>query len=1451
MESPISPSRPRSPRRTWLRVAFYSLAGLALITGIGLWFGRDRLLDAMVRPAIEEETGGTIDLTGLRWTGLGEVGFDDLTIKVAGWSGPAGEVLRVQGLRASIQILPLLIGEVRFNRIDVEQARLRIAEKSDDPGMINLASLQPPDTEESDDQQGGTNIGIVDIRELLIEVGIDDGTTFDRTSIENFNVRIEPIQAEESMQGFLAIQQKNNEESPTLIKGWWNPDTMAFELRMDDLDLAEGSALAMSATARAFCEKMQLEGLIERATISWRPGTEPQAELKVQEVAMTMPDELGLGEHWVRFQRGRIAPEPPPLPRMKVREGTIELDGNRVAFRGFRGELVSSNPDDSILPVGIQLEFETWLGLPGNQDDSPETFTEWSREMLENAPFKLAMTIDDFVHKPSEESAGLAVELPRSVARALENLQAMEWDLAATANAWRGSFDEDDGESTNDIQTHAEIYLAEGRGGYIKFPYPLVDVSGHLVVKNDQVLIDYVSGRGPAGDNLTITGRLDGVDRDAGVQLQLRAARIPMDDILLESLPPKTRSAVSHLFDKLAFERLSEAGILPTEEEVDAQRERQRELRNLVRLASNAEDLEAADQLREDLKHADALITAGVFELGGMASIDLDINRAQGPDKPVIVEGTIDLRNVGSIFDQFPYPVTVTSGRLVLEDQAIVLQDPGLNVITLGGGRGRISGRIDIPRRADSGTEPDLSFVIEGDTVNPGLLAAIPPDVEQPVTAATLADWPGIRLAEAVQPLVEIGLGGPLDCHARVEHAADGSTDIHATLFLENGTIRPPQDIAPVTDLGRNWPRGLELDACNALLLIAPDSVKLKTFEGARGTGTMTAEGVHDRATRDIDAQAFFENFKVEPYMQELFPPATRPAIAKTWEDWQPDGRLDAEVVWTGDADQDHAEVKVTPYWIGINAGGTSQVLQRESGTLFYTPGRVEADELMVSVQGPPTGGFMHLDGAWVLDESFASATDERSEGRVDFNELLFQSPLVEETLRMVAGTTVSDVWQARQPEGVFSGWLISETGGPNARQELELSPRRFTLLSNPDDPSSRAGGAMAEGARIHYRDDAFAISSLDVTSENGTRIELDAEVTNLSIQPSITANWSITTPSSQLPETRLLPPPLSVLLGDEGIATGNMKSNGSVAILLGIDQDAPTRFLSVAEMQFEAGRIDLGGVEVTGMNGQTKIDLMVEDGVVSRLQSNARIPSALIENRKLTNMILETTLAEPSGDELAVVITMKDGTLYEGPIRGSFTYQPDSGRYRVQASMDDVALAGLAAGETEARLTGPPGRVLASLGMEGITGADETRVGRGKIIVRDASIAGGDGSMAILRLGQLMPPSSKGLDEAEISFLVDGSEAILDRIVLDSPSLKLVGEGRMRISDFQMAVRLTPKGQLGAVSDLVSAVTGTVYAIDVEGTPGDPKTSITPLPIIVSPPDLEPVPRENTKDPS
>ena len=165
--------------------------------------------------------------------------------------------------------------------------------------------------------------------------------------------------------------------------------------------------------------------------------------------------------------------------------------------------------------------------------------------------------------------------------------------------------------------------------------------------------------------------------------------------------------------------------------------------------------------------------------------------------------------------------------------------------------------------------------------------------------------------------------------------------------------------------------------------------------------------------------------------------------------------------------------------------------------------------------------------------------------------------------------------------------------------------------------------------------------------------------------------------------------------------------------------------------------------------------------GVVEILDGLSNFPRVLIENRLLTDARIETSLVPPSGDAMTVALTMSEGLLYGGPVRGTFLLEPDTDRYQLNMFMDDVELTGIVKGESESG-TEIPGRVLASLALKGITGKDDTRIGRGEIRIHDADIAGSSSSMALLRVGQLMLPGSSGLDEAEISYFIDGGEAIL-----------------------------------------------------------------------------------------
>jgi hypothetical protein len=136
---------------------------------------------------------------------------------------------------------------------------------------------------------------------------------------------------------------------------------------------------------------------------------------------------------------------------------------------------------------------------------------------------------------------------------------------------------------------------------------------------------------------------------------------------------------------------------------------------------------------------------------------------------------------------------------------------------------------------------------------------------------------------------------------------------------------------------------------------------------------------------------------------------------------------------------------------------------------------------------------------------------------------------------------------------------------------------------------------------------------------------------------------------------------------------------------------------------------------------------------------------------------------------------------------------------------------------------------------------APESRIGSGRIQVQNARLADG-GSVALIQLGQLMPPIAGDLATASADLWIDGGEVLLEDVTLASEALMLEGDGRLRLDDWRWSVRLVPRGTLPGLSDLVSAVSGTLAVIDVGGTPGEPEISVTPLPMVLPPPDIEPI---------
>jgi hypothetical protein len=98
------------------------------------------------------------------------------------------------------------------------------------------------------------------------------------------------------------------------------------------------------------------------------------------------------------------------------------------------------------------------------------------------------------------------------------------------------------------------------------------------------------------------------------------------------------------------------------------------------------------------------------------------------------------------------------------------------------------------------------------------------------------------------------------------------------------------------------------------------------------------------------------------------------------------------------------------------------------------------------------------------------------------------------------------------------------------------------------------------------------------------------------------------------------------------------------------------------------------------------------------------------------------------------------------------------------------------------------------------------------------------------------MLPISDSFEYAEIDFSIDADKLHVDDLMLTSPTIEFTGKGEMSLENWELALRLFPKGTIPLVSDLISGVTGTLYAINVGGTLDAPVASLEPLPLLGDP---------------
>ena len=1435
------------------------LVGAGLLLTL-LFLLRNPILNSVIRSQLLALTGGEVEVIGARFDGLSRVRIDRIDVRAPGWEGPAGDVVQVENVVADLQPLAILGGAFVFDRITVGLARIRVAERIDDSTEINLASLRPPpgaeEEDESDtegsDREGLRGLGSVSIDLLEIETGIADGDDWQPSDTSRFHARIDASRSDAGTHDF-TLASIENQSRIDIATGTLDAESGGFSLRTDDVDLERGVNLALSATARAVVSAMSLGGVLRTATVEWTPGEAPRASLTVDDLAFTPSGIDGLEDQWVRFREGVIVEESPPLPRIELNRGTIELDGDLITIRGEGGRLTREVESDALPRMRIGAIFQLrLLGIDEGLGD--RDLATWADSLLDEAPFLLDVEIDRF-QRPPEESH-LPIDLPLPVAEALEVLTARSWDLTATAQVGRGDVASSERSEVAEpaIRSSASLDLADGRGMYQNFEYPLHSVVAGLLVTDDVITVRHLTGIGPSGDRIELTGTIDGTGDDAGVDLRLTSEDIALDDALLSALPRSTEQGLRTLFDEEAAARLRAADLLPDQADID------REVAELPRLLESRAGLRGDPtrlaRIDREIRRLRTIAADGPFELGGRGTIDLKIHRPRIEGHPVAVEGPIALRDVGGVFSRFPYPLRVRRGRLLLEDLAVVLQEPGFEVTTISGGEGLIAGRVDLPRdgRGSRDVHPELTLRFENDRLTPCLLAAVPPDLEGRPSAASIPGWPGEVRSPAVEPVRAMGLRGTLDFTVGIRTDETGDARFAVTGNLVDGTANPDESAdRTVTDAGLPWPRDFVLEDVRGTLEIDDDGVELVSFTGRRGDGDVRARGHYDFTTERGRGIARLRDLAMEELLLDLVPADSRGDAHALWRRWNPRGRFNADLHWSRRGGGTELDLEAEPLWAELDTAAGRTRFERERGRIHFREGRIEVDDLALKLStGDRIDGALRLDGAYGFEELPSSRT---LNGVLD--SARFQAPALEEVLRLAAGDALADWWLERSPEGRFEGTFEIVSGRRRAPEfDLDLDPSTFTLLSRAGDPSSRGGGRVMGDGAIRIRDRQVSIGPLELVADDDARSWFDIVVPDVR-RPEIGARFRLDLPDTDAPECGFIPPPFSSVLSDAAVTAEAIEVEGEILARYWVppgaippaDETIPYGYEADGTLRFSRLDWDLGGSPVAVRHDADGLRMSLEavGGIPTAFSLDAVFPTIDVAGRRVRDVRAVGSLAPDRGPASTPVFLIEgaDGTIGDGRASFDVELEPETERYRFDATLTDVDLTALSVEvddpEADGRVPeGPtPARLVGRVVMEGIYDAPETRVGRGRILVEDAGFVGRS-QLSLLQLGQLLPPIQDELATAVADFWIDGGMVLLERLVLEAETITLAGAGELRLDDWRWSLRLQPSGRVPGWSDLVSAISGTIAAIDVRGTPAEPVLEVVPLPIAVPPEQLD-----------
>jgi hypothetical protein len=794
------------------------------------------------------------------------------------------------------------------------------------------------------------------------------------------------------------------------------------------------------------------------------------------------------------------------------------------------------------------------------------------------------------------------------------------------------------------------------------------------------------------------------------------------------------------------------------------------------------------------------------------ATLDARLAIAMDANGRTDVSGTIGIVSMWMVLEAFPYPLHVT-GEVALGVDRVELPREGLQLRTTNGGLGTLRGHVEIPRE---GVRPViasyLTFGMTDERLSRGLLACLPPSFES--TKDRPECWPGGCYAPTAEVMIGLGLEASLRAQGTVRTRADGTDAVITRVEVSDGRVRPTEGLGAIMrDNGLAWPGRMPLDGVSGVIEASGELLAFRDGRAAQHHGTLRFDAEFPKAGPDGWLAIEIERFPLTRDLVQVADegPSTEAAL-RAWDAFAPEGEFDGEVFWSRMGASTTTHVRARPRWIRT-AGGTD--VRVECGDLLYRDGELALVDVDLRVDD--------VDGRELRIEADGTVVGKEPRFRASVEGLSVEGPLVACGVRAADMPALTEAMASWRPVGridvalgmpgdrtqgpweatIVPRWVVADHGGRELRALLHAGDAAFGPAGARLDGLEFAvdRGFVRVDGRFGSTDDSVLVGDVRVDAcvagmTDGLRALLPA-----------VANDAL-----DAIDFRTAAP-----VWTDGLRIAvDARRTGSERV-------AVDGLVGFADASFTGG-LDFGSVD-----GTLAFDLAALGGRAAGTLGVDFLQLGFL-GRRATDVVA-TIAFDPNED--AVRLADLGASLYGGRIAGRGSFDPGS-EWSMHLACANVDFARFTASTAPVGPGEGGGDLHGCVDVRGHAERPGERMGHGRISVRDARMMTFPLGMSLLHVTQLTLPMNASMDAADIAFDVVDDRLRLHEFELSCGTLRLEGDGEVRIPGGELALRLRNRGTLPILSDLYGVVSDQFFAIDVAGTLSDPRPSIAPVPALL-----------------